>query len=43
MVKVAESSIPEDFSWIGDWAGRRAMLTPNREAIIDNIEKKIYL
>ena len=42
MVKVAESSIPEDFSWIGDWAGRRAMLTPNREAIIDNIEKKIY-
>jgi len=42
MVKVGETSIPEEFSWIGDWAGRRALLTPNREAILDNIEKKTY-
>ncbi|TXT54251.1 MAG: hypothetical protein BAJATHORv1_80058 [Candidatus Thorarchaeota archaeon] len=26
----------EDWTWIGDWAGRRALLTPNRESIIDN-------
>ncbi len=32
----------EEFSWIGDWAGRRASLTPNRHAILDNIEKKNY-
>ena len=32
----------EEFSWIGDWAGRRAILTPNRYAIFDNIEKKSY-
>ncbi len=42
MVKVGETSIPDEYSWIGDWAGRRALLTPNREAIIDNIEKKTY-
>ncbi|MFX1349737.1 MAG: AMP-binding protein, partial [Promethearchaeota archaeon] len=42
MVKAGERSVPEEFSWIGDWAGRRALLTPNREAIIDNIEKKTY-
>ncbi len=42
MVKVGETSIPEEYSWIGDWAGRRALLTPNREAILDNIKKKTY-
>jgi len=42
MVKAGESLISEDFSWIGDWSGRRAMLTPNREAIFDNIEKRLY-
>ncbi len=42
MVKAGESLISENFSWIGDWSGRRAMLTPNREAIFDNIEKKLY-
>jgi len=42
MVRAGEKSIPDEFSWIGDWAGRRALLTPNREAIIDNIEKKTY-
>lgn len=25
-----------DWSWIGDWTGRRALLTPEREALIDN-------
>jgi fatty-acyl-CoA synthase len=42
MFKVGENSISENFSWIGDWSGRRALLTPNREAIVDNMEKKIY-
>jgi len=42
MVKAGENLISEDFSWIGDWSGRRAMLTPNREALFDNIEKKLY-
>jgi len=42
MVKAGEKLIPDDFSWIGDWAGRRALLTPNREAIVDNIEKNVY-
>ncbi len=32
----------ENWLWIGDWAGRRALLTPNQEAIFDNIEKKRY-
>ncbi len=32
----------QDWSWIGDYVGRRAQLTPNKEAIIDNIEKKHY-
>ncbi|MHA2423966.1 MAG: AMP-binding protein, partial [Candidatus Thorarchaeota archaeon] len=32
----------KDWSWIGDWTGRRALLTPNREAIMDNIQKKRY-
>ena len=37
-----ESSTSKEFTWIGDWAGRRASLTPNREAIFDNLEKKTY-
>ncbi|MHA2044312.1 MAG: acyl-CoA synthetase [Candidatus Thorarchaeota archaeon] len=32
----------EDWSWIGDWTGRRALLTPNKEAIVDNIQNKRY-
>ncbi len=32
----------KDWSWIGDWTGRRATLTPKREAILDNIQKKRY-
>jgi len=31
-----------DWSWIGDWTGRRAILTPKREAIVDNILKDRY-
>lgn len=42
MVKAGEILGSQDFSWIGDWSKRRAMLTPNREAIFDNIEKKLY-
>jgi len=33
---------PKTWSWIGDWTGRRALLTPKREAIVDNIQKKRY-
>jgi len=40
--KAGDYSISNEFSWIGDWAKRRALLTPNREAIFDNIEKKLY-
>ncbi|MHA1577856.1 MAG: acyl-CoA synthetase [Candidatus Thorarchaeota archaeon] len=32
----------KSWSWIGDWTGRRALLTPKREAIVDNIQKKRY-
>ncbi len=32
----------KDWSWIGDWTGRRALLTPKREAIVDNIQNKRY-
>lgn len=35
-------NLPGDYSWIGDWAGRRSSLTPDRIAIYDNIEKKSY-
>ncbi|OLS21444.1 MAG: Long-chain-fatty-acid--CoA ligase [Candidatus Thorarchaeota archaeon AB_25] len=31
-----------DWSWIGDWTGRRALLTPKKEATVDNIQKKRY-
>ncbi|MFX1241208.1 MAG: AMP-binding protein [Promethearchaeota archaeon] len=42
MFKAGDYSISNEFSWIGDWAKRRALLTPNREALYDNIEKKLY-
>ena len=42
MYKAGNYSIPFEFSWIGDWAARRAMLTPNREAIFDNMTNKRY-
>ena len=42
LVKAGEYIISDNFSWIGDWAKRRANLTPNREAIFDNMEKKLY-
>ena len=42
MFKAGEYSISTEFKWIGDWAERRAVLTPNREALFDNIEKNLY-
>ncbi|MFX1496646.1 MAG: long-chain fatty acid--CoA ligase [Promethearchaeota archaeon] len=42
MVKVENNIIPDEFNWIGDWAEKRATLTPDREAIVDNIEKNLY-
>jgi len=32
----------QDWSWVGDYAARRAQLTPDKEAIVDNIEKRRY-
>jgi fatty-acyl-CoA synthase len=32
----------KDWSWIGDWTGRRALLTPNKEGVLDNIQNKRY-
>ena len=31
-----------DWSWIGDWTGRRALLTPRKEGVFDNIRNKRY-
>ena len=31
-----EISPPDDWMWIGDWLGRRADLTPNRQALLDS-------
>ena len=42
MFKAGEFSISTEFEWIGDWAERRAVLSPNREALFDNIEKNLY-
>ena len=42
MVKAGDFLIPDEFTWIGNWAKKRATLTPNHEAIFDNIEKKLY-
>lgn len=33
---------PKSWSWIGDWTGRRAILSPQKEAIIDNILNERY-
>lgn len=32
----------ENWSWIGNWSEKRAILSPNKLAIIDNIDKKEY-
>lgn len=32
----------QDWSWIGDYAARRAQLSPHKEAIVDNIQKRRY-
>ncbi len=37
-----EISPPEDWKWIGDWLGRRAVLTPNREALFDVTANRRY-
>lgn len=42
MFKAGDYIILNEFSWIGDWAGRRALLTPKREAIFDNMTNKRY-
>jgi fatty-acyl-CoA synthase len=42
MFKAGDYSIEQEFSWIGDWAGRRAILSPNKEAIYDNTQDKRY-
>jgi len=42
MVRAGEFSFSEDYSWIGDWAGQRASLTPERVAIYDNLEDKTF-
>ncbi|MFX0048844.1 MAG: AMP-binding protein [Candidatus Hermodarchaeota archaeon] len=42
MFKAGDHSVSTEFEWIGDWAGRRAVLTPYREALFDNMQKKLY-
>ncbi len=42
MYKAGSYSIPQEFSWVGDWATRRALLTPNREAIYDHVQNNRY-
>jgi fatty-acyl-CoA synthase len=42
MYRAGDYSIDQEFHWIGDWVGKRAMLTPHKEAIFDNITKKRY-
>lgn len=34
--------IPRDWSWIGNWAGKRATLTPDKEAFLDNTTDESY-
>jgi fatty-acyl-CoA synthase len=34
--------INQDFSWVGNWSKRRAVLTPNKEAIYDHVNDKRY-
>jgi fatty-acyl-CoA synthase len=33
---------PDDWHWIGDWIGRRAALTPSREALLDPVSGTRY-
>lgn len=42
MYRAGDYSIPQEFSWTGDWATRRALLTPNREAIYDHVQNIRY-
>jgi fatty-acyl-CoA synthase len=42
LYKAGEYTIPQIFSWVGDWAAQRALLTPNREAIYDNVQNVRY-
>ncbi|MHA1705448.1 MAG: AMP-binding protein [Promethearchaeota archaeon] len=42
MYKMGDFSIISEFSWVGDWAGIRAKLTPKKEAIYDYIANKRY-
>jgi fatty-acyl-CoA synthase len=35
-------SPPEDWQWIGDWLGRRATLSPDREALLDAATDQRY-
>ncbi|TXT61789.1 MAG: Long-chain-fatty-acid--CoA ligase [Promethearchaeota archaeon] len=34
--------ISQDFSWVGNWSRRRAVLTPEREAIYDHVNDRRY-
>jgi fatty-acyl-CoA synthase len=36
------TGVADDWTWIGDWAGRRSLLTPGREAIYDHINNTRY-
>jgi fatty-acyl-CoA synthase len=40
--KADNFTFPMEFSWIGNWSARRALLTPKREAIFDNMENQRY-
>jgi len=42
MFRAGDYSIEQEFTWIGDWVGKRAILSPNKEAIYDNIQNKRY-
>ncbi len=42
MLKAGENLIADEFSWIGGWADLHALITPNHENIVDNIEKNLY-
>ncbi|TFG19455.1 MAG: long-chain fatty acid--CoA ligase [Promethearchaeota archaeon] len=40
--RARDTFFDRNFNWIGDWAGRRAQLTPKKEAIFDKISNKRY-
>ncbi|MBD3211909.1 MAG: AMP-binding protein [Candidatus Lokiarchaeota archaeon] len=42
MYKAGNFKFDMEFEWIGNWSGRRALLTPEREAVYDNVEDKRY-